>query len=873
MSKIRKTLSVLLALLVVMTSISAFGTVGMADAGPDYSYTHTSGDWGYEINDDGTVTIKKYLGNDSNVIVPGVIDGKKVVDFYCAFWHSKINTITIPDSINNIEDGAFYECLNITSVTVSPQNANYSSKDGVLFDKEQTTLLYYPVSNTNKSYVIPDSVTEIGKYAFEYCKSLTSVTIPDSVTNIGYSAFRGCSSLTSVTIPDSVTGIEEYAFEGCTALVSINIGNNVTSIDEYTFSYCSSLTSIEIPDGVTSIESSAFEGCKSLVSVEIPDSVKEIGWSAFRNCSLLTSIEIPDSVTEIGNMAFWETAWYNNQPYGLVYAGKVAYDYKGDMPENTKIVLKTGTKGIAGSAFYGCTALIGIEIPDSVTNIGDSAFSGCKSLSIEIPDSVTSIGRGAFSNCTSLTSIEISDSVTNIYASTFENCKSLTSVTISDSVTNIGYDAFKGCTSLTSIEIPDSVTEIGSGVFSACTSLTNIDVSSKNANYSSIDGILFNKDKTELIMYPEGRTDKTYKIPDSVTSIGESAFEDCELLASIEIPDSVTEIGEYAFLGTAWYDNQPDGLVYAGKVAYKYKGNMPENTKITLKPGTKVIEKNAFEDCTSLTSVTIPDSVTNIGYSAFRGCSSLTSVTIPDSVTGIEEYAFNGCTALASVEIPDSVTSIGWGAFSNCTALASVKIPDSVTRIEYNAFYGCKSLKNVTVPKSVTKIGERSLGYIYDNIDKKLDGFTISGYKNTAAEKYATKNGFKFIALDDEPTTAPTTEPRQPAADLSVGDCSASPNLNNGDKSTLYAVIRNSGDLNFKGEITVIFTVDGKTIDKVNYTNQIDSSKSIRVKSTKQWSAWFGSHVIKAQVKVNGGTVDSDLANNILKTRVKVADN
>ena len=542
----------------------------------------------------------------------------------------------------------------------------------------------YSSCSSIKTVVIQDGVTSIDDCAFAHCSSLNSVTIPDSVTSIRSAAFSYCSNLTSIIIPDGVSSIGSGAFENCSKLTSITIPDSVISIREYAFCNCSSLTSITIPDSVISIGRGAFTGtawynnqpdgllyagkvayeykgtmpqntsivlkddtkgiadnaftnCSKLTSITIPDSMISIGSGAFENCSKLTSITIPDGVSSVGSGAFTGTAWYNNQPDGLLYAGKVAYEYKGTMPQNTSIVLKDDTKGIADNAFTNCSSLI----------------------SIIIPDSVISIERRAFENCSKLTSIIIPDGVSSIERRTFCNCSSLTSITIPDSVTSIGGEAFYGCSNLTSIIIPDSVSSIGDSAFENCSKLTSI------------------------------------TIPDSVSIIEWKTFCNCSSLTSITIPDSVSSIAYGAFTGTAWYNNQPDGLLYAGKVAYEYKGTMPQNTSIVLKDDTKGIADNAFTDCSSLISITIPDSVISIGVNAFINCSSLKSITIPDSVTSIEWGTFTDCSSLISITIPDCVTSIRDYAFCCCSSLKNITIPYSVKIIDMGAFDRCNSLTDV----------------------------------------------------------------------------------------------------------------------------------------------------------------------------------
>mgnify|MGYP005902961317 CR=1 FL=1 len=350
------------------------------------------------------------------------------------------------------------ECGGEVKYAVEGGYLTFDKKTGTVTDCDSS------VTKANIPHTIKGvTVTSIGGSAFRYCTSLTSVTIPDSVTSIGEEAFYGCWDLTRLTIPGSVTSIDKDAFCFCSSLTSVTIPDSVTSIGDSAFYGCESLTSVTIPDSVTSIGSCAFYGCASLTSVTIPDSVTSIGGSAFYGCTSLTSVTIPDSVTSIGGSAF-----YNCKSL-------------------TSVTIPGSVTSIGWSAFYGCASLTSVTIPDSVTSIGNCAFASCTSLTgiwvaegnshyandasgvlfnkdkttlvqcpgafaaYTIPNSVTSIGEYAFSHCTSLTSVTIPNSVTSIGEHAFSDCTSLTSVTISDSVTSIGEYAFYDCTSLTDV--------------------------------------------------------------------------------------------------------------------------------------------------------------------------------------------------------------------------------------------------------------------------------------------------------------------------------------------------------------------------------------------------------------------------------------
>ena len=389
-------------------------------------------------------------------------------------------------------------------------------------------------------------------------------SIIEGVKVIGEYAFYWCRNLNSIDIPNSVTTIGDSAFGGCDSLTSINIPNSVTTIGKDAFAFCYSLTSINIPNSVTTIGDYAFNGCASLTSINIPNSVTTIGKGAFSGCDSLTSINIPNSVTTIRE-----------------------------------------------GAFEDCGSLISINIPNSVTTIREGAFRGCESLtSINIPNSVTTIGDSAFWNCSSLVNINIPNSVTTIGKGAFSYCDSLTSINIPNSVTIIENCAFDDCESLTSITIPSSVvTIIGNPFYNWYGNLYN-----ESEAFIYEGHVLFNKNKTTLIAYRAKETN--YTIPNSVTTIGEHAFSDCDSLTSINIPNSVTTIG-----------------------------------------------KGAFSYCDSLTSINIPNSVTTIGEGAFSHCDSLTSINIPNSVTTIEDGAFYGCENLPSHIKSDIIQRFGEKVF------------------------------------------------------------------------------------------------------------------------------------------------------------------------------------------------------------------
>ena len=511
---------------------------------------------------------------------------------------------------------------------------------------------------------------------------------------------RGTCTDAELVIPVAIDGyrvteIGDLAFRGSQALTSVTILNNVIRIQTMAFENCSNLTSVTIPDSVTNIDAFAFQGCDKLIQIE--NGVSYVDKWVIGCDRSVTSVVLRANTVGIVDYAFYNCSVLTSVtiPNSVTSVASQAFQKCDNL-----IQIKNGVSYV-DKWVVGCdTSVTSVVLQENTAGIGDRAFYGCNSLmSVTIPDSVTIIGDEAFHDCCNLTSVTIPDSVIAIGDEAFRACLNLASVTIGNSVTSIGDEAFLACDSLTSMTIPASVTSIGYMAFHGCYSLTSVSIYDIAA-WCKIDF-------SNYAANPLSHARNLYLIKDDSS----------ELITDLRIPDSVTTIGDYAFWG-----------------CYSF-------TSVTIPASVAIIGDGTFQHCENLTSITIPNSVMNIGNFVFSNCTNLTNVIIGNSVMNIGNFAFSNCTNLTNVIIGNSVTTIGDNAFFN-SGLTNIVVnegnkvyqsidgnlyskdgavliiyafgktdtvfvvPDSVTTIGNDAFYGCTNLTSVTIPNSVTSIGE-----------------------------------------------------------------------------------------------------------------------------------------------------------------------
>ena len=663
---------------------------------------------------------------------------------------TSLKKVVLPKALERFVAEIFTGCTALSNIIVLDDATHFVVVDGVLFNKEKTELIYYPLGKTDKAYTVPDGVLTIRTKAFSGNGALESVVISNTVQSIEAAAFKDCSKLTTVSFavgndqndlviedgstssgvfgatgvrtinfPARLTYLGKYAFYKDELLTNVTFaqGSRLTEIAQYAFGFdvsgkTSQLTSITLPDSLITIGNYAFSKV-GLTKLVIPANVETIGERAFQECPKLTTVEIAanSALTSINSCAFQTCKALES----VTFKGSSSLQTIGNNAfQTTKISSfvfegATSLQSIGNYAFNACGSLSTIELPSSLTAIGNSAFKASALASIAIPASVTSIGTNAFEDCKKLTAvmftsasslttigdsafkgcilienIDIPDGVQSIGKNVFQNCSVLKSVNFGeDSVLEtIGNYAFSKCVELTSIDLPDSVTSLGTYIFEGCTKLASVSLPDELTTLGTF-------------AFQNCRALTAITLPDKLTAINASTFVGCGELTTVNIPASVTNIADAAFSGC----NKLNTVTFADS----------EESSLTIANGSA--SSGAFYGCTSLLSVQLPKRLVSLGSYAFNGCRNLESVTFSDGITltSIGDYAFRGCTALSAIEIPQSLKTIGNYAFAGCSGLETLTFKDGfLTTIGASAFSDCIRLESVIVPESVLSIGERA---------------------------------------------------------------------------------------------------------------------------------------------------------------------
>ncbi|MCM1365502.1 MAG: leucine-rich repeat domain-containing protein [Faecalibacterium sp.] len=775
----KKILSCVLAVLMLVCAVP------MAASAAEVSSGQCGDNVYWSLDDQGTLTISGSGDMWEPERYPNWDDGETPQLF--SGW--SVSKVVIEKGITSIWSSAFTRCVNLTSIVVDDNNEDYSSEDGVLFNKSKTTLIQYPNSDLRTTYTIPKSVTNIAPRAFKNCSNLINIVLPDGMTNIDMYAFEDCSNLSSIVIPENVTSIDYGVFKGCSKLISVEMPDSIEIIENGAFEDCSSLSNVVISNGVISIGRHSFRGCSSLKSIAIPDGVTDLGDSAFEECSELENITIGSGISRIENHTFKGCSSLKSIiiPDNVRNMEVDAFDECANL-ESIKIGSGLGISG-EGALFYGCKSLKYIDVDPDNRYFSSSIngvlfnknktqimryFEGNESNEYIIPDEVASLYYGAFWNCENLRSITIPDSVTYIGCCAFYNCSNLNDIVISNSVTCIDESAFYNCEKLSDVYYTGSQDEWNEiDICWANDSLTDATIHYENETEDEISGqcgdnVYWTLDDEGLLQISGAGAMYDYYQEDNNLS---SPFSDLDI-KKIEINNGITYIGHQTF-NMSWYWTEyvsiPESVEEIAEDAFdtgikEYLVNSANKYYSSDEYGV-LFDKNKtkllnYPITNERTSYDIPNTVLDINNRAFSGAWYLEDVTIPNSITNIGIGTFSGC-SFNNITIPDSVVSIGEYAFGSCDVLANVNIGSGVESIENMAFAGCQKLKNVKVPNNVKSIGDYAFGYMSkgdgEDEDLKYENFTIYGEKNTAAEKYAQENNFIFVDINPTPTTLTDT--------------------------------------------------------------------------------------------------------------------
>lgn len=642
-----------------------------------------------------------------------VASGTETIGEY-AFFHSKVQTVFLPDTVSTIGDYAFYYAGELSSIN------------------------------------FPTALTSIGDSAFFACQSLTAVDIPATITQIGPSAWAACTSLPAITVAaenpnytavdgvlytKDMTVLKVYPF--AKSGVTFTVPDSVVELEAYAFAY-TGMQSIDGCANLRAIGDSAFYSCTALKSLPDAPKLETIGERAFYSCKALTSLSFPDSMRSIGEYAFaWCTAVKTfDSGNGLQETGKYSVYYCTAL---TTVRLGSGMKTIGEYTFYKCSRLANVDFGTSVREIGSCAFGGCSKITeIVLPDSVELVESAAFNSCSTAKTLVLSQNLREIGARAFMGLKGISTLTIPDSVQKIGNSAFNGLSNLLELHLSAKTQEYGSGVFSSASKLPRVE------------------------------------LPEGMTAVPEEMFSSCNALTEVVIPSTVTRIEKGAFRSCKKLGNTelPAGLTYIGESAFYYAAM----TSVTLPAGVTEIGERSFYNIAALTEFNFSESLKTIGDFAFYGCGKLTRIVLPDSVESIGTSAFNRCSSLQEVVFGKSLASIGSMCFNYCHKLERFVVDEAnpnfkgVDGVLYNKNVDTLVLypqgrpdASFTMPETVKHIGPYGIyepqllqAVTVSPILETIDEFGMAGIALTGVVKLPatiTSIHFKAFQYDDGVTT------------------------------------------------------------------------------------------------------------------------
>lgn len=570
-------------------------------------------------------------------------------------------------------------------------SAKVYKENGISYEVKHKEAIVIDAETSGGELVIPSTlggfkVTGIGNYAFSG-RQYEKVTLPDSIKEIGTDAFRNNEKIKSIQLPANLQYLNTRAFSGCSALSEIKFNAKLKEIGYRAFSECISLKKVTLPDSLLTVGEEAFERCYKLNSIKFGKKLTGVGERAFYKNYALKTVHIPSNVKEVEKEAFKKCEDLKK----VTFAGsrtKLAEGVFANCISLKKITLPKKMKSVSEKLFYGCKGLKSIKLPETATILKKRAFSYCSNLqSIKMSKKTYAIGDGTFAY-TGLKKISLSPNMQFIGNGAFRGTE-LKSITLGSKVTFIGNKVFADCKRLRLVSIPESVRGINPGAFNNCTSLRAIHVAAGNKNYSSQDGVLYNKNKTKLIQYPLHKTNKSFRTPSTLSSIRSNAFSGNAYLENVVVKSKT--IGEYAFSG------------------------LESLKSVTVLSGTTKISTGCFMGCQNLSRLTLPDSVSSIGYGAFESCS-FSKVHIPSSLKYLGDNVFQGCTKIQEFEGGTGAKyKVRDGILYNSDLSALIKYPPK------------KAAKQFTVPNSVRKVRARAFEYA-SNLTKLEFGTKLQSF-------------------------------------------------------------------------------------------------------------------------------------------------